>query len=129
MRHRRAEAIRHRDVSARELLQAYLDRIDRLDGDLRSFVALDGDRALADAAAADEMVASGAEDIAPFLGVAFTIKDVTDMAGVATTHSCKLLKDNMATADSLIVERFRNAGFALLGKTNVSRVLHHNDHL
>ena len=114
-----AEAIRRRDVSARELLQAYLDRIDRLDGDLRSFVALDGDRALADAAAADEMVASGAEDIAPFLGVAFTVKDVTDMAEVATTHSCKLLKDNMATADSLIVERFRNAGFALLGKTNV----------
>lgn len=114
-----AKAIRRREISARELVKTYLDRIDRLDGELRSFVALDADRVLADAAAADEAVVASSGDLAPFHGVALSIKDVTDMAGMATTHSCKLLKDNVASIDSLIVERFRAAGFALLGKTNV----------
>ena len=114
-----AEAIRRRSVSSRELVAAYLDRIDRLDGELRSFVALDADRALDDAAAADEAITRGADDFAPFHGVALSIKDVTDMGGVATTHSCKLLKGNIAPTDSVVVERFRAAGFALLGKTNV----------
>ncbi|MCY3635576.1 MAG: amidase [bacterium] len=114
-----AEAIRHREMSARELVRDYIDRIDRLDHELKSFVALDADRALADAATADEAVVASPDDLAPFHGVSLSIKDVTDMAGVVTTHSCKLLKENVASNDSLIVDRFRAAGFALLGKTNI----------
>ena len=47
------------------------------------------------------------------------MKDVTDVAGMPTTHSCKALVDNVAAADDPVVHRFRHAGFVLLGKTNV----------
>ncbi len=55
----------------------------------------------------------------PFLGVTLSVKDVTDVAGLPTTHSCKALVDNVAAADDPVVHRFRHAGFVVLGKTNV----------
>ena len=58
-------------------------------------------------------------DLPPFLGVTLSIKDVEDVAGLPTTHSCRALADHRAAADAPIVRRFREAGFVILGKTNV----------
>jgi amidase len=113
-----AAAIRAGDASATELVSEYLDRIERYDDELRSYVAVDIERACADARRADDLVRRGTA-LPPFPGVAISVKDVIDVEGLATTHSCKALVDNVAAADSPLVARLRRAGFLVLGKTNV----------
>ena len=54
----------------------------------------------------------------PFRGVPIAIKDLTDVAGMRTTYSCRGLADNVAAADSALVRRVRAAGFVVVGKTN-----------
>lgn len=114
-----ADAIRTGSTTASDLLDEYLDRIERYDPMLRAYVSLDVDGARAAARAADASVARGTEQGLPFLGVTISVKDVVDMAGLPTTHSCKALVDNVAAVDSPLVERLRRAGFVVLGKTNV----------
>ena len=116
-----AAQIRAGNVSATELTAAHLSAIERLDGTLRSFVSVSRDDALAGARAADESVRGhdGVGPVPSLLGATVSFKDVVDVAGVPTTHSCGLLVDNIAEADSPIVRDVRNAGLAVLGKTNV----------
>ena len=115
-----AAAIRSGDASAVELLEQYLDRIDDLDADLRAFVTVDREGALDAARTADELVRRvQPHQLPPFLGVTVSVKDVTDVAGLPTTHSCKALAEHVAAADDPIVHRLRHAGFLMLGKTNV----------
>jgi amidase len=113
------EAVHRGDVSARELVSAYLDRIDRLDGGLRSYVTVDAERALAAAAAADDDRARGVTPASPLHGVTVSIKDVEDVAGFPTTHSCEALVDNIPSHDGAVAARIRDAGLVILGKTNV----------
>ena len=116
-----AAEIRSGTVSSRELTTAYLEAIESLDDALRSYVTTTSDLALDAADAADERVRAAADGdpLPPFLGVTTSFKDVVDVAGVATTHSCGLLADNVAAVDDPVVRRFRDAGFGVLGKTNV----------
>ena len=117
-----AAALREGRVSSVELTTAVLDRIDEIDDVLRSYVTVDREGALAQARAADDLRRAdsrNSDDLPPFLGVTFSIKDVEDVAGLPTTHSCRALADHRAAADSPIVQRFRDAGFVLVGKTNV----------
>jgi amidase len=114
-----AEAIRRKEVSSLELTSEYLERIDRLDPSLRSFVAVDTDTALAAAAEADVQVLNHQEGAGPLLGVPISVKDVIDVAGLVTTHSSKAMVKNVARADDPLVQRFRKAGLVVLGKTNV----------
>lgn len=113
--------IRAGNVSATELTSAHLASIERLDGGFRSYVSVTADDALAGARVADEMVRSGdrARSASPLLGVTVSFKDVVDVAGAPTTHSCGLLVDNVAEEDSPIVRDLRSAGLSVLGKTNV----------
>jgi amidase len=115
-----AAAIRSGAVSATDLVEAYFDRIDAVDDLLRAYVALDREGARAAARAADEAITgSDADDLPPFLGVTVSFKDVVDVAGLPTTHSCKVLADHVAVEDDEVVRRFRAAGFVVLGKTNI----------
>jgi amidase len=117
-----AAALRDGRVSAVELTTAMLDRIDAVDDVLRSYVTVDREGALTQARAADKRLRADRKhggDLPPFLGVTLSIKDVEDVAGLPTTHSCRALADHRAAADSPIVRRFREAGFVILGKTNV----------
>ncbi|MEM7140677.1 MAG: amidase [Actinomycetota bacterium] len=116
-----AAEIRAGNVSAAELTDAYLQRIDEIDPTLLSYIAVTADSARAEAARADELVRAAApgDELPPFLGVTISLKDVVDMAGVATTESCKALVDHVAEEDSPVVRRYREAGFVILGKTNV----------
>jgi amidase len=109
-----ADAVRRGELSAAELTDAYLARIERLDPVLNSYVTVDA--AGARRAAAD--VDAGG-DRAALAGVTFSVKDVVDVAGLATTHSCDLLADAVAEGDDPVVTRFRAGGLVLLGKTNV----------
>jgi len=104
-----AAQVRAGDVTPAELVQLYLDRIERLDPELNSYVTVDADGALGAARAARP---------GPFSGVPISIKDLNDTAGLRTTYSCKAFADNVPQADHAVVRRIREAGFVVLGKTN-----------
>jgi Asp-tRNA(Asn)/Glu-tRNA(Gln) amidotransferase A subunit family amidase len=113
-----AERVRGREVSARELVQHALARIDALNPQVNAFVALDADGALADATRLDERLAAG-EDVGPLAGVPIAVKDLEDAAGFVTTHgSAAFVDEPPAAADSILVARLRAAGCVVLGKTN-----------
>lgn len=113
-----AADVRHRRVSSRELVADALARIDRVDPHLHAFVALDGERALAEADAVDARVARG-EDPGPLAGVPLGVKDMEDAMGWRTTYGSLLYREPAAaTKDSVLVARLRAAGCVVLGKLN-----------
>jgi Asp-tRNA(Asn)/Glu-tRNA(Gln) amidotransferase A subunit family amidase len=113
-----AQQVAARAMSAREVVQAALDQIDRHDAELGAFVAVDGESALAEAAAIDDRVAGG-EDVGPLSGVPLAVKDLEDAAGFVTTRgSAGYAGGEPAATDSPLVERLRAAGCVVVGKTN-----------
>ncbi|HEX5367108.1 MAG TPA: amidase family protein [Acidimicrobiales bacterium] len=113
-----AERVTSRSVAAREVVEAALDRIERLDGQLGAFVAVDADAALAEARAIDGRLAAG-EDVGPLAGVPVGVKDLEDAAGYVTSRGSALdAAGPPATGDSTLVERLRAAGCVVVGKTN-----------
>ena len=108
-----ARLVRAREVSSGELVQLYLERIERIDPELNAFVTVCAEEALASARVADESAAQS-----PFHGVPVAVKDLTATAGVRTTYSCRGFAENVPDFDTAIVRRIRDAGFVLLGKTN-----------
>jgi amidase len=113
-----ADLLRRREVSARELVAAHLERIERVNPALNAIVTLVPERALAEAAAADERLARG-EPVGPLHGLPVAHKDTHLTAGIRTTSGSPLLSDHVPDADELIVERIRAAGAITIGKTNV----------
>ena len=110
--------VRRKEVGARELTQAALDRISALDGDLHAFLSVDPELALADATLIDERLASG-EDVGPLAGIPIGVKDLEDAIGFTTTHGSVLSADDApAMVDSILVSRLRAAGCVVVGKTN-----------
>ena len=113
-----AELVRGGEISAREVTAHALEQIERLNPEVNAFVAVDGERALEQAAAVDQIVAAGGEP-GPLAGVPLAVKDVEDAAGYRTTHGSALLADApAAVADSHLVGRLRAAGCVVVGKTN-----------
>ncbi|MGH8981172.1 MAG: amidase family protein, partial [Acidimicrobiales bacterium] len=114
-----ARRVRTGELAAREVAQASLDRIEELDRRVHAFVAVDGARALEQAAAVDQIVASGG-DPGPLAGVPIGVKDSEDAAGYRTTHGSTLFADApFAAHDSVLVARLRAAGAVVVGKTNL----------
>ena len=101
------------ELSPREAVQAYLDRIERLDGELNAYISVRGEEALAEAEGLERGVERG-----PLWGVPVAIKDVIDVAGAKTTAASKILADNVAPADAASVEGLRRTGAIVLGKLN-----------
>jgi len=113
-----AEAVRRRDISARELLDLHLQRIASLNPRLTAIVSLDEERARAGAAAADDHLARGGP-LGPLHGLPFAVKDTHDVAGWRTTYGSPLFADHVPERDDLVVERIRHAGAVIIGRTNV----------
>jgi aspartyl-tRNA(Asn)/glutamyl-tRNA(Gln) amidotransferase subunit A len=108
----------NKEVAARELALAALDRIEAANGEVNAFVAVDGEAALAQASAIDDAIAEGRE-VGPLAGVPIGVKDTEDAIGYRTTHGSLLFADGpLATRDSVFVERLRQAGCVIVGKTN-----------
>ncbi len=115
-----AARVRARELSARELVTAALDRIDAHDPTLHAFVALDAERALADAAALDDVIAAG-EDPGPLAGLPLAVKDLEDAAGFPTRYGSAFHQhDAPAVGDSVLVSRLKAAGCIVVGKTATS---------
>jgi amidase len=108
-----AGLVRSGDVSARELVEASLDSIERLNPELNSFVALCPERALAEAA----RIRAG--DPRPLCGVPLGLKDLLGATeGLPTTHGSAAFGDWVAAHDTAHVRRLREAGAIVIGKTN-----------
>ncbi|NKB56662.1 MAG: amidase [Alphaproteobacteria bacterium] len=113
-----ASMIQAKEISALELLEHYLGRVERYNPALNAIIVLDPDRARDQARAADAALAKG-EVWGPLHGVPMTIKESYNVAGLPTTNGRPEMKDNIAEADALAVERLKAAGVVLFGKTNV----------
>lgn len=107
-------------VTAMELVDLYLDRIDRFDGELRSYRVVLADAARRDAALAQDRLDSG--ERSPLLGVPIAIKDDSDVAGEVTTFGSSA-HGPVRTSDSEVVRLLREAGAVILGKTNVPEMM------
>lgn len=112
-----AARIRRKDVSAREVMAAHLARIERVNPRINAVVTLVAERAMSEAARADELQAKGGA-LGPLHGIPVAHKDLVNTAGIRTTFGSPLYRDNVPTADALIVTRVRAAGAITLGKTN-----------
>jgi len=116
-----AAAIRAKEISSRELLELYLERIERLDrGKVNAVVTLDAERARAAAAAADDALARG-DDLGPLHGLPITIKDAIATEGIRSTGGAVELRDHVPTEDAPAVARLKAAGAIVFGKTNLPR--------
>ncbi|MEH0818695.1 MULTISPECIES: Asp-tRNA(Asn)/Glu-tRNA(Gln) amidotransferase subunit GatA [unclassified Micromonospora] len=106
------------ETSAVEVTQAHLDRIAAVDDRVHAFLHVDTEGALAAARAVDERRAAG-EELGPLAGVPVAVKDVLTTKGVPTTVGSKILEGWRPPYDSTIVQRLRDAGTVMLGKTNM----------
>ncbi|MCW3157577.1 Asp-tRNA(Asn)/Glu-tRNA(Gln) amidotransferase subunit GatA [Micropruina sonneratiae] len=105
-------------VSSREVTQAHLDRIHAVDGDVRAFLHVDAERALAAADAVDARRAAGAE-LGPLAGVPIAIKDIFCMTGAPTTVGSRILEGWQPPYNATVTQRVLDAGLVVLGKTNL----------
>jgi amidase len=112
-------ALRAKQLSCVEVMNAYLDHIDRFNSKVNAIISMRERKDLiAEAAQRDEQLRRG-EDMGPLHGMPQAIKDLAATKGIRTTQGSPIYKDNIPTEDALIVERARNAGAILIGKTNV----------
>ena len=110
--------LQREEISAAELTQAYLAAIHRHDGDIRAFLHVDDERALAQAHAVDEKLRRG-EKLGPLAGLPVALKDVLCTAGQPTTCGSKILKNFVPPYDAHVITKLREADAVFLGKTNL----------
>jgi amidase len=111
------KALRSRKISASELLEHVIARIEALDQRLNAVVVRDFDRARATAKAADAALARG--DQQPLLGIPVTLKEPFNIVGLPTTWGYPEFRDFVPTEDAVVVSRLKGAGAVVIGKTNV----------
>jgi amidase len=107
--------IGRRELSPVEVVEACLARVERLNGTVNAVVTL-SERALDDARALEAEAARGR--IGPLCGLPVGIKDVTPVGGLRTTYGSRITREHVPDHDALVVQRLREAGAVILGKTN-----------
>jgi amidase len=112
-----AAMIRGKKVSAREVMDAHLKQIERVNPKVNAIVTLVAEQAMEQARRADEAQARGAA-LGPLHGLPVAHKDLFDTKGIRTTYGSRIFKDHVPTEDSMIVERSKKAGAISIGKTN-----------
>jgi aspartyl-tRNA(Asn)/glutamyl-tRNA(Gln) amidotransferase subunit A len=114
---------RQRAASPVEVTQACLARIEARDKDLRAFILVTPERALADARAAEADFMAGI-DKGPMQGIPYCLKDIIETAGVRTTGQSRLLADHIPKRDATVVARLNAGGGVLLGKNTTWEFAH-----
>ena len=105
------------EISSREIVQAYIDRIEKTEPKLNSFVTLTFEEALKDADRADEMIRNKTHTT--LTGIPIALKDNISTYHVKTTCSSKMLENYRPPFDATVVELIKQAGMPILGKTNM----------
>ena len=104
-----------KEVSAKEVAQAYLDKIEKTSS-LNAFLDVRPEVTLKEAEEADKKIRSG--EASPLTGIPIAHKDIFVTLKWASTAASKMLENYMSPFDATVVERLQNAGFVCLGKTN-----------
>lgn len=112
-----AAKLRAHELSAVEVVEAFLGRIDRINPLLTAYCTVAAPAARAEARRIDEAIQRG-EPVGPLAGVPVSIKDLLLTRGIRTTRGSLLFADSVPTEDAPVVERLRAAGAVILGKTN-----------
>jgi aspartyl-tRNA(Asn)/glutamyl-tRNA(Gln) amidotransferase subunit A len=112
-----SEALKAKKISSVELIQQYLGRIGRLNGELNAFITVDHDRVLAEAKRADQRIANGVAG--PLTGIPIAHKDIFCTKGLHTTCGSRMLAKFKSPYDAHVIEEFERAGAVLLGKCNM----------
>jgi Asp-tRNA(Asn)/Glu-tRNA(Gln) amidotransferase A subunit family amidase len=110
--------IETRKLTSDRLTRIYLDRIQRLDPQLRCIITLTRDHALARAKAADSEIAAG-KYRGPLHGIPYGVKDLLDTANIPTTYGAEPFRNRVPTADSAVVARLNDAGAVLIAKLSL----------
>jgi aspartyl-tRNA(Asn)/glutamyl-tRNA(Gln) amidotransferase subunit A len=113
-----AAMIRKRKVSPVDVVDAALDRIEKLNPRLNAFVTVTDAAARREAQAAERALGKRSARLGPLHGVPFSVKDLVNTRGVRTTFGTPFYRDNVPAEDAPMVERMKAAGAILLGKTN-----------
>ena len=116
--HELHEKLVKKEISSVELTNNVYDRIDEVEKDVKAYVTLDKENALAQAAKVDKMIAAG-EAIAPLAGIPGAIKDNISTKGLRTTCSSKMLENLNPIYDAHVIEKLRADETIFLGKTNL----------
>ena len=112
-----SSSIRDKKFSSQEVAQAFLERIEEINPIINALVAFPDD-VVENARQADEAIARG-EIWGPLHGVPFTVKDCIDTKGIVTTRGSRLFADRVPDEDATVVERIKDAGGILIGKSNM----------
>jgi amidase len=113
-------AIRRREVSPHELVDLYLDRIERFNGDLNAYWLITPELALEEAAAAEEALAKDDTSAQPLHGVPVSVKDLHSLAGYPNTMGSQAFEHQVLDFDYFPIARLKEAGCCILGKTTTS---------
>ncbi len=114
-----AEKIHSREVTSREVVQAHLDRIAEVDGELNAFLYVGAEQALATADAVDAALDAGEKPASPLAGVPVALKDLFTTTDAPTTAASKMLEGWTSPYDATVTVKLREAGIPILGKTNL----------
>ena len=114
-----AEKIHSREVTSREVTQAFLDRIAETNEELNSFLHVGAEEALAAADAVDKALDAGEEPTSGLAGVPLALKDLLVTTDAPTTAASKMLEGYVSPYDATVTKRLREAGIPILGKTNL----------
>jgi amidase len=109
--------LRRKELSAREVVEAHLRQIERINPRVNAIITLTADLARALARRADEAIVRG-ETLGPLHGLPVAHKDLQETAGIRTTYGSRIYQDFVPDFDALVVERLKKAGAITLGKTN-----------
>jgi aspartyl-tRNA(Asn)/glutamyl-tRNA(Gln) amidotransferase subunit A len=113
-----ADALANGETTSVELTQAHLDRVAEVDGQVKAFLHVDSEGALAQAKDVDARRAKG-EKLSPIAGIPLALKDVLAQKGVPTTAGSKILQGWRPPYDSTVVSKLKDAGVVIMGKTNM----------
>lgn len=109
--------LQSREISATELTRAHLDRIEKFGSELNAYITITAERAMADAAAADERIKNG--DARALDGIPIAMKDLFATRGIRTTAASHMLENFVPEYESTVSQKFIDAGTVLLGKSNL----------
>ena len=115
--HEAAEKLAQREISSVELTRAHLERIDKLEERVKSFITVTSELALKQAEQADQRIAAG--EAGPLTGIPMQMKDVISTKGVTTTCASRMLENYVPVYDATVAERLLFQGAVLLGKGNM----------
>ncbi len=112
-----SDELQNKNVSSVELTQHFLERIEKFDAELNSFVTVTKDQALSQAKQADELIAKG--NASPLTGIPIAQKDIFCTQGIKTSCGSKMLDNFISPYNATVVEKFNGAGAVMLGKLNM----------